>query len=47
VAVFLPVRSEGKVVFHGKSSLYQAKTLDTHRIPATGALGVATMKYPG
>jgi hypothetical protein len=74
VAVFLPVRSEAKAILHGKSNLYSAKTLDTHRIPAAGAwthglpcrgikpllrhaarpgipppgaLGVATVKYPG
>ena len=30
-----------------KSILYLAKTLNTHRIPLPGALGVATVKYPG
>jgi len=37
MAVFLPVRSEGKALFHGKSNLYPAKTLAAHRIPAAGA----------
>jgi len=37
MAVFLPVRSEGKTVFDGKSNLYSAKTLAAHRIPAAGA----------
>jgi hypothetical protein len=31
----------------GPSILYRAKTLRAHRIPAAGALGVATVKYPG
>jgi hypothetical protein len=74
VAVFLPACAEGKTIVTGESSLYLAKTLDAHRIPAAGAwthglpcrgikplrrhaarpciplpgaLGVATMKYPG
>jgi hypothetical protein len=47
VAVFLPVRSEEEALWHGKSSLYQAKTPNAHRIPLLGALGVATVKYPG
>ena len=37
MAVFLPVRAEGKTLFDGKFNLYQAKTLDAHRIPAPGA----------
>jgi len=37
MAVFLPVRSEGKALFDGKSNLYSAKTLDAQRIPAVGA----------
>jgi hypothetical protein len=44
VTVFLPVRSGGKALLHGKSNWYQAKILDANRIPLPG---VATVQYPG
>jgi hypothetical protein len=47
IAVFLRPVYGRKPSLMVKSTLYPTKTLDIHRVLATGALDVATIKHPG